>query len=113
MVDIGRFNNLPITKHNGLQLYLDGGSSGDILLADKQPPREAKVGESLNVFIYTGSEGELLATRKKPLVQMDGIAWLKVVSVGRAGAFLDWGLGKDLLVPFPSRSTNWKKIVIA
>ena len=100
MVDIGRFNNLPITKHNGLQLYLDGGSSGDILLADKQPPREAKVGETLNVFIYTGSEGELLATRKKPLVQMDGIAWLKVVSVGRAGAFLDWGLGKDLLVPF-------------
>lgn len=100
MVDIGRFNSLPIKKHNGLQVYLDGGSSGDILLADKHPPKEAKAGDSLNVFIYTGSEGELLATRKKPLVQMDGVAWLKVISIGRAGAFLDWGLGKDLLVPF-------------
>ena len=100
MVDIGRFNTLPIKQHNGLQLYLDGGSSGDILLSDKQLPKEAKVDEPLKVFIYTGSDGELLATRKKPLVQMDGVAWLKVISIGRAGAFLDWGLTKDLLVPF-------------
>ncbi len=100
MVNIGRFNNLPIKKHNGLQLYLDDGSSGEILLSDKQPPKDAKVGDSLNVFIYTGSSGELLATRKNPSVQMDGVAWLKVISIGRAGAFLDWGLTKDLLVPF-------------
>ena len=100
MVNIGRFNNLPIKKHTGLQLYLDGGSSGEILLSDRQPPKEAKAGEPLNVFIYTGSDGELLATLKKPSVQMDGVAWLKVISIGRAGAFLDWGLPKDLLVPF-------------
>ena len=100
MVNIGRFNNLPIKKHTGLQLYLDGGSSGEILLSDKLPPKEAIKGEPLNVFIYTGSDGELLATLKKPLVQMDGVAWLKVISIGRAGAFLDWGLAKDLLVPF-------------
>ena len=100
MADIGRFNTLQIKTYNGLQLYFDGGSDGDILYADKQVPKDIQIGESLVVFIYTGSDGELLATRKKPLVQMDGIAWLKVISIGRAGAFLDWGLGKDLLVPF-------------
>ncbi|NOQ63093.1 MAG: GntR family transcriptional regulator [Methyloprofundus sp.] len=100
MTDIGRFNTLTIKSYNGLQLYLDDGSEGEILLTDKQAPKDAKAGDSLLVFIYTGSKGELLATRKKPLVQMEGIAWLKVVSIGAAGAFLDWGLGKDLLVPF-------------
>ncbi|MCK5870415.1 GntR family transcriptional regulator [Methylococcaceae bacterium CS1] len=100
MINIGQFNTLNITKDTGMQLYLDGGSHGDILLADKQAPKEAKIGEPLKVFIYTGSDGELLATRKRPLVKMDGVAWLKVVSTGAAGAFLDWGLTKDLLVPF-------------
>ncbi len=100
MVDIGRFNSLTIKKYNGMQLHLDDGSDGEILLTDKQAPKDAQIGDTLKVFIYTGSDGELLATRKKPLVQMGGVAWLKVISVGKAGAFLDWGLPKDLLVPF-------------
>ncbi len=100
MVDIGRFNNLTIKKYNGMQLHFDDGSNGEILLTDKQAPKDAQIGDTLKVFIYTGSDGELLATRKKPLVQMEGVAWLKVISVGKAGAFLDWGLPKDLLVPF-------------
>lgn len=100
MVDIGRFNSLAIKKHNGMQLHLDDGSGGEILLTDKQAPKDAQIGDTLKVFIYTGSDGELLATRKKPLVQMEGVAWLKVISIGKAGAFLDWGLPKDLLVPF-------------
>lgn len=83
-----------------MQVILDGGESGEILLTDRQAPRDSKVGDSLKVFIYTGSEGELLACSKKPYVEMDGVAWLKVVSIGKAGAFLDWGLAKDLLVPF-------------
>ncbi|GFO72609.1 uncharacterized protein BJAS_P2996 [Bathymodiolus japonicus methanotrophic gill symbiont] len=100
MIKIGQFNTLNITKDTGMQLYLDGGSHGDILLTDKKNPKQAKTGELLTVFIYTGADGELLATQKKPYVAMDGVAWLKVISIGRAGAFLDWGLGKDLLVPF-------------
>ncbi|NOQ17367.1 MAG: GntR family transcriptional regulator [Methyloprofundus sp.] len=100
MVDIGRFNNLAIKKHNGMQLHLDDGSGGEILLTDRQAPKDAQIGDTLKVFIYTGSDGELLATREKPLVQMEGVAWLKVISIGKAGAFLDWGLPKDLLVPF-------------
>ena len=100
MLEIGRFNSLPIKKNTGTQIYLDAHDAGDLLLTDKHLPREAKVGGLLNVFIYTGSEGELLATCKKPFVQMDGVAWLKVIAIGRAGAFLDWGIAKDLLVPF-------------
>jgi predicted RNA-binding protein (virulence factor B family) len=54
----------------------------------------------LNVFVYVDSEGHLAATTKTPLAQVDDIAWLKVVSLNYVGAFLDWGLPKDLLVPF-------------
>jgi len=100
MINIGQFNTLSIKKDTGMQLYLDGNSHGDILLTDKQFPKQAKVGDSLDVFIYTGSDGQLLATQKKPYVKMDGVAWLKVISIGPAGAFLDWGIAKDLLVPF-------------
>lgn len=100
MINIGHFNTLSISKNNGMQLHLDGGDHGDILFTDKQHPTQAKTGESLNVFIYTGADAELFATCKKPYVQMGGVAWLKVVAIGRAGAFLDWGIAKDLLVPF-------------
>jgi len=100
MIDIGRFNSLAIKTSNGMQVMLDDGDEGEIRLTDRQPPRDSKVGDVLKVFIYSGSEGELLACSKKPFVEMDGIAWLKVVSIGKAGAFLDWGLPKDLLVPF-------------
>jgi predicted RNA-binding protein (virulence factor B family) len=100
MIEIGRFNTLTIKSNNGTQLHLDGGEYDDILLIDKHLPRDAKIGDTLNVFIYTGSDAEILATCKKPFVQMDGVAWLKVISIGRAGAFLDWGVAKDLLVPF-------------
>ncbi len=100
MINIGQFNTLSIKKDTGMQLYLDGNSHGEILLTDKQVPKQAKVGESLDVFIYTGSDGELLATQKKPYVKMEGVAWLKVISIGAAGAFLDWGIAKDLLVPY-------------
>jgi len=100
MIDIGRFNSLALKINNGMQVMLDGGESGDILLTDRQAPRDAKIGDMLRVFIYTGSEGELLACSKRPYVEMDGVAYLKVVSIGKAGAFLNWGLAKDLLVPF-------------
>lgn len=100
MINIGQFNTLTITKNSGIQLYLDGGDYGNILLTDRQLPKQAKVGESLNVFIYTKTDGELFASCQRPFVEMNGVAWLKVISIGRAGAFLDWGLTKDLLVPF-------------
>jgi len=59
-----------------------------------------QLGDALAVFVYVDSEGHLAATTKMPLAQVDDIAWLKVVSLNYVGAFLDWGLPKDLLVPF-------------
>ncbi|HEY5139385.1 MAG TPA: S1-like domain-containing RNA-binding protein, partial [Methylococcales bacterium] len=63
-------------------------------------PESCQLGDTLEVFVYVDSEGHLAATTKMPLTQVDEIAWLKVVSLNYVGAFLDWGLPKDLLVPF-------------
>jgi predicted RNA-binding protein (virulence factor B family) len=71
-----------------------------VLLADKKPPANSQVGDSLTVFVYTDNEGHLAATTKIPLAQVDEIAYLKVAALNYVGAFLDWGLAKNLLVPF-------------
>jgi hypothetical protein len=100
MINIGKLNKLNIVKQQGANVYLDSGTSGKVLLADKKLPENCQVGDTLDVFVYVDSEGHLAATTKMPLAQVDDIAWLKVVSLNYVGAFLDWGLPKDLLVPF-------------
>ncbi|MEI6066289.1 MAG: S1-like domain-containing RNA-binding protein [Methylococcaceae bacterium] len=100
MLNIGKINTLKIVKKQGPDVYLDNGTSAKVLLADKKPPENCQVGDALDVFVYVDSEGHLAATTKTPLAQVDDIAWLKVVSLNYVGAFLDWGLPKDLLVPF-------------
>ena len=89
-----------MVKKQGPDIYLDNGVSAKVLLADKRPPEHCELGDSLDVFVYVDTEGHLAATTKKPFAQVDEIAWLKVVSLNYIGAFLDWGLPKDLLVPF-------------
>ncbi len=100
MLSIGKINKLTIVKQQGASVYLDSGTSGKVLLTDKQLPAECEVGDSLDVFVYVDSDGHLAATTQVPLAQVDDITWLKVVSLNYVGAFLDWGLRKDLLVPF-------------
>ena len=100
MLNIGKINTLNVVKKQGSDIYLDNGVSAKVLLADKRPPEHYELGDSLDVFVYVDSEGHLAATTKKPLALVDEIAWLKVVSLNYIGAFLDWGLPKDLLVPF-------------
>ncbi|MGZ8190256.1 MAG: CvfB family protein [Methylococcaceae bacterium] len=100
MIHIGKINKLNIVKQQGANVYLDSGTSGKVLLADKKPPANCQIGDTLEVFVYVDSESHLAATAKIPLAQVDDIAWLKVVSINYVGAFLDWGLPKDLLVPF-------------
>jgi predicted RNA-binding protein (virulence factor B family) len=99
MIEIGKFNQLKVSKRD-LDVYLDGGEFGDILLPASQVPENCKIGDSFNVFVYSGVKGQLTATFTTPLAEVDDIAWLKTVSVSHAGGFLDWGLPKDLLVPF-------------
>ena len=100
MLNIGKINKLNVVKKQGADVYLDSGTSGKVLLADKKLTASCQVGDTLEVFVYVASEGHLAATTKIPLAQVDEIAWLKVVSLNYVGAFLDWGLPKDLLVPF-------------
>ncbi len=100
MLNIGKINKLNVVKKQGADVYLDNGTSGKVLLADKKSSINYQVGDTLEVFIYVDSEGHLAATTKTPLAQANDIAWLQVVSLNYVGAFLDWGLPKDLLVPF-------------
>ena len=100
MLNIGKINQLNVVKIQGADVYLDNGTSGKVLLADKKMSANCQVGDTLSVFVYVDSECHLAATTKMPLAQVDDIAWLKVVSLNYVGAFLDWGLPKDLLVPF-------------
>lgn len=100
MINIGKINKLKIVKQQGADLYLDSGASNKVLLADRKPPENCKIGDTLDVFVYVDSDGHLAATTKTPLAQAGEFAFLKVVSLNYVGAFLDWGLPKDLLVPF-------------
>ncbi len=100
MVETGRLNRLKVVKEVDFGLYLDGGSEGEILLPARYIPEDCNVGDEIEVFIYRDSEDRIIATTERPYVMVGGFACLKVVSLSRAGAFLDWGLPKDLLVPF-------------
>ena len=99
MIEIGKFNQLKVIRRD-LDVYLDGGEFGNILLLASEVPTDCKIGDSFNLFVYSGVKGQLTATFVKPLAEVDEIAWLKAVSVSHAGGFLAWGLPKDLLVPF-------------
>jgi len=84
----------------GSEIYLSSGGGNKVLLKDAKRPANCQVGDSLNVFVYVDTDGHLAATTQAPRAQVDEFAWLKVVSVNYYGVFLDWGLAKDLLVPF-------------
>ena len=102
MALLGRFNSLQIVKHTDFGLYLDGGADGEILLPRRYIPKDTptEVDDWLNVFIYLDSEDQLIATTEKPKLQVGGFASLKVKDINNAGIFLDWGLTKDLLMPY-------------
>ncbi|WP_338497851.1 S1-like domain-containing RNA-binding protein [Pseudomonas sp. WP18] len=102
MALIGRYNSLQVVKHTNFGLYLDGGPDGEILLPNRYIPKDISSEDEdwLNVFIYLDSDDKLIATTEKPKVQVGEFASLKVVEVNSIGVFLDWGLPKDLLLPY-------------
>lgn len=101
MADLGRLNQLPVLYSTPHGIYLGGGDHGEILLPTRYVPRGTQIDDVLEVFIYRDSEDRVIATTETPLVMVGESAPLKVVSVNRnVGAFLDWGLPKDLLLPF-------------
>lgn len=103
MLKIGQFNTLNVVKLVPFGVYLYDEDWGEILLPKKVVPIGTKVNDQLNVFIYFDSEDKIIATTTRPLAQLGSCAFLKVIDVNSVGAFLDWGLDKDLLVPGPEQ----------
>jgi hypothetical protein len=100
MIYIGRKNRLQVVKTVGFGAYMNGGEHGEILLPGREMPEGCKPGDWLHVFVYADSEDRLIATRKTPRAMVGECALLKVRQQNDVGTFLDWGLGKDLLLPF-------------
>ncbi|HRQ84309.1 MAG TPA: S1-like domain-containing RNA-binding protein [Flavobacteriales bacterium] len=100
MIHTGRTQELTILRHTGVGLFLGDGEGGEVLLPNKYVPEHFAVGDPLGVFVYRDSEDRQGATTLEPKVRLGGFAPLRVGHVGRFGAFVEWGLEKDLLVPF-------------
>ncbi|BEH00259.1 CvfB family protein [Bacteroides sedimenti] len=99
-IELGKFNILEVVKTVDFGVYLDGGDQGEILLPTRYVPEDCKIGDFLNVFLYLDNEERLIATTLTPLVQVGEFACLEVSWINQFGAFLNWGLMKDLFVPF-------------
>lgn len=100
MAELGRMNKLEVVREVGFGVYLDGGAMGGILLPKRYVPEGCKLGDLLDVFVYTDTDDFPVATTEVPQVQVGQVASLKVASVERVGVFLDWGLPKDLFLPY-------------
>jgi len=100
LAQIGRMNKLEVVREVGFGVYLDGDDLGGILLPKRYVPEGCKLGDRLDVFVYMDSDEFPIAITDAPLVQLGQVASLKVVSVEKVGVFLDWGLPKDLFLPY-------------
>lgn len=100
MIEIGKYNKMRVVKEVDFGVYLDGENYGEILLPKRYVPEHCQIDDFVDVFLHLDSEDWLIATTENPFAVAGEFASLKVVAVNRVGAFLDWGLTKDLLVPF-------------
>lgn len=111
MIKLGRKQKLTIVKKVEFGVYLaDVSENGEekVLLPVKQVPPEAQVGDEITVFVYRDSGDRLISTTREPMLEVGGTALLTVREVGKFGAFLDWGLEKDLLLPFREQTASLK-----
>jgi uncharacterized protein len=104
MLKIGQMNHMHAIKQVDFGVFLDGDKFGNILLPRRYVPATLKIGDSLDVFIYLDSDDCIIATTLTPKVMVGECAFLEVKELNSVGAFLDWGLPKDLLVPFNEQS---------
>ena len=99
-IKLGDYNRLTIVKEVDFGIYLDGGDEGEILLPKRYVPENCKPGDELEVFLYLDQDERLIATTQQPLAKVGEFACLEVAWVNQYGAFLNWGLMKDLFCPF-------------
>lgn len=100
MVDIGKINKMEIIRIDKSGVYFDAGGMGEVIMQKKELPASIKEGDVIEVFVYPDKDDNLVATTQKPHAMVGEFALMNVVSVSKVGAFLDWGLPKDILVPF-------------
>lgn len=110
MIQLGKKQVLTVVKQVEFGVYLYDGENREetVLLPKNQVPAQAGVGDELSVFIYRDSRDRLIATSKEPALELGGLAVLRVVDTNRVGAFLDWGLEKDLFLPFKKQTRRVK-----
>ena len=108
MIELGKTQCLNVVKIVDFGIYL-GTEEDKVLLPKKQVPQDIEVGDALTVFVYRDSSDRLIATTKTPKLELGQIAKLKVSEVGKIGAFLDWGLEKDLFLPFKEQTEKVEK----
>ena len=106
MARIGERASLKILREKPCGLFLDGGELGEVLLPRREMPAKWAIGEAVDVFIYHDSEDRQVATMQQPKAMPGQFARLRVAALTPVGAFLDWGLPKDLLVPFREQKTR-------
>lgn len=108
MIEIGRYNTLRIARETKIGLYLTDGND-DILLPNKYVPKQFAIDDELIVFVYLDHEERPVATTLEPYIYLDQFALLRVNYINQYGAFLDWGLEKDLFVPFREQARPMEK----
>ena len=110
MIKIGTYNTLEILRHTKVGLFLGtGDASEDILLPNKYIPKQFTIGDQIEVFVYLDHEERPVATTLKPYIALNEFALLRVNYTNRVGAFMDWGLEKDILVPFKEQAREMEK----
>ncbi len=118
MAMLGQRNLLSVNRESSPGLYLDGGELGEILLPGRYIPKNLRQGQKIDVFVYRDSEDRLVATTETPNAMVGEFAYMRVITLHpQAGAFLDWGLSKDLLVPFreqefPLQPGDWVVVYV-
>lgn len=108
MVNLGKMNALKINRKVEFGVYVGDGEE-EVLLPTKYIPGGVGIGDMVNVFVYKDSEDRLIATNLKPFVQLDEFASLEVKDVSEFGVFMEWGLEKDLFVPFKEQAKRMQK----
>lgn len=117
---LGDYNTLTVTRlaqrdnphstggKETFGIFLDGGREGDILMPKKYVPEGTKVGDRVRCFVYLDQEERLVATTETPLAKVGDFACLECTWVNQYGAFLNWGLMKDLFCPFREQKKRWR-----
>lgn len=100
MIEIGKYNELEILRETTIGLYLGDEEGDDVLLPNNYCPESYEIGDKIWVFVYLDNQARKIATNMTPKILLHEFAFLEVVAVNDAGAFLEWGIVKDLLVPF-------------